>query len=56
MPKFTVITSRTELISYEIDARDTDDAAARYLRDGEEVGSKTTDTIVTAVQEITDAP
>jgi hypothetical protein len=38
--KYTVYEKRTELIAYEIEADDPDDAEGRYLTDGVETGSR----------------
>ena len=43
MPRFSVLVSRTEHITFELDADDAADASARYLSDGEEVSSRTVD-------------
>lgn len=47
---YTVTTSRTELITYEILADSPQDAEERYLTDGEETGSKTTALEVDSVE------
>jgi hypothetical protein len=49
MPTYEVTVARTELIAFEVDAPDADQAEDRYLMDGEETGSKTGSTVVESV-------
>ena len=46
---------RTEIIAFQIDADSEDDARDRYLMDGDEVASETTDLIIASVEEGTAA-
>jgi hypothetical protein len=52
MPRYKVVILRSEWIEYEIDAESPDDARARYLADGEEVDSETTDLSIDSVEEL----
>lgn len=47
--KYVVRTYRTEAIDYELEASSPADAEERFLMDGEEVGSDTTDSGVEEV-------
>lgn len=52
--RFSVTVSRTEEITFELDAVDLNDALDRYLADGDEVTSRTTDLTVLHSGAITD--
>ena len=41
MPRYSVTVTRTESITFELDAASPEDAEERYLMDGDEVGSST---------------
>ncbi len=49
MPKYLVHVTRSEAITYEVEATDEDDALTRYLMDGDEIGSDTVATEVDGV-------
>ena len=51
MPRYTVEISRTETITYSVEATSAEDAEARYLMDGEETGSETASLSVESVTE-----
>lgn len=46
---YRVVVRRTEEIVFELEATSAEDAVARYLSDGDETGSETTDTTVESV-------
>lgn len=48
--QYEVTVLRSERIAYRLDARDPEDAKARYLSEGDEVGSKTIGLSVLSVE------
>ena len=50
--RYEVTVTRTETITFELDAESADDAWQRYLLDGEETGSRTVSLDVESVQEV----
>lgn len=52
--KYVVRTSRTEAIDYELEADSPEDAEERYMMDGDEIASDTTDTYLLEVMPASD--
>jgi hypothetical protein len=49
MEMYEVVVNRPELISFQLRATSAEDAAARYLTDGEETASKTTELEIVSI-------
>lgn len=47
---YRVTTTRTEEISFDVEAQSAEDAKARFLYDGDEVYASTTSTVITNVE------